>query len=231
MTKAQLLSDVQLQLLQSSPSDDSQLEWDQIAFWATYELNSLVAAECNTAIKSGKQIPAVYKKVANLEVAEVEDSHEQDRIYVELDEDILTLSDEGGIVLVETEDGDEIPRTSVERFASLKKLRFAKPTINRPLYYTRGSKIFLLGFNETDIPFEKIHVHYIPKQDLLTAVDTYEVLVSSSITPMLIDAIVQRGKLELYGTQIDSTNDGVQNITPVYHKQIENPNAESFQQP
>jgi hypothetical protein len=224
MTKAQLISDIQAQLLQASPSDDSQLEWDQIAFWITYHLNELIAAECNSAIKAGKQIPAVYKKIAALEVAVVEDGHEEDRLYVELDEEILSLIDDAGVILVETEDGDEIPRISLERHASIKKMRFAKPTINRPLYYRRGEKIFLLGFNETDIPFETASVYYIPRQDVYSATDATEILASDTVLPTLIDSVVQRGKLTLYGTQVDPDNDGQDNKKIQYHTAIANPN-------
>jgi hypothetical protein len=226
MTKAQIISDIQAQLLQGSPSDDSQLEWDQIAFWVGYELNRLVAAECNQAIKAGKQIPAVYKQLAALEVAVVEDSHEEDRIYVLLDDEVLTLNDDAGVILVETEDGDEIPRVSLERFASIKKMRYAKPTLSRPIYYRRGEKIFLLGFTEVDIPFEKVHVYYVPRQDVYAMADTDEVLISDAIRSTLIDVVVQRGKLQLYGTQVDMNNDGVDGKQIQYHTAIANPNSQ-----
>jgi hypothetical protein len=228
MTKAQILSDIQNQLLQGNPSDDSSLEWDQLAYWTSYVLNELVTAECNQAIKQGKPIPAVYKKVQDCEVMSVEDvetfTDSDDRMFVELDEDVLNLDNDKGIILVETEDGDEIVRVSLETFHSVKKLRFAKPSISRPQFFRRGEKVYFLGFTQTDSPFEKVNVYYVPKQDLLSAADTTEVLVSSAILPTVIASVVQIGKLQLYGTQIDTANDGTDNKSVQYHTAISNPN-------
>jgi hypothetical protein len=223
MTKAQLISDVELSANQGHISDDSNLDWTQLAFWATTHLNSLVSSECNAAIKAGKQIPAVYKQVAALEVAVVEDGHEEDRLYIELDDEVLSLIDDAGVILVETEDGDEIPPVSLERHASIKKMRFAKPSTNRPLYYRRGEKIFLLGFKEVDIPFEKATVYYVPRQDVYTMADTAEILATDTVRDALIASLIEQAKQVLYGTQIDQTNDGVDPKTPVYHRQIQNP--------
>lgn len=227
MTKQELLSDIQLQLLQGNPSDDSALEWDQLAFWASYHLNEIVTIECNQAIKQGKQIPPVYKKVSDCEVMVVEDvatfAADEDRVYVEIDEDILDLDNDKGLILVETEDGEEIARTSLETFHATKNMRFGKPTAERPQFYRRGEKIFLLGFTPTDIPFEKVNIYYVPKQDLYAADESDEVLASSAALPSVIDAVVQRGKMQLYGTQVDSENDGTDEKSVQYHTAIQNP--------
>jgi hypothetical protein len=223
MTKAQLLSDIELALNQLNISDDSNIEWDQLAFWATTELNSLVAQECNAIVKAGKQIPPVYKKTALAEVAEIEDNWEDDKLYIEMEDQILDLNDDAGLILVETEDGDEVPKTSVERMKQLGKMRFAKPSISRPLHYRVGNKIYILGLTETDIPFEHLNFYYVPKQDLLAADDDYEVMISDQTRSALIQVLTEVGKLALYGTQIDAENNGEDSKQPVYHRQIQNP--------
>jgi hypothetical protein len=226
-TKEQIISDVQLQLNQGGISDDSQLDWNQLLYWGSYELNRLVTAECNAAIKSGSSIPAIYKKVADCEVISVEDvetfTAENDRCYVEIEDDILDLESDLGVIIVETEDGDLIKKTSLENFHRLKKMRFSKPSLSNTLCYRRGKKIFIPGFTPTDIPFEKVNVFYVPKQDLLAIADSAEVLVSDMTLPTLIDMMVERGKLMLYGTQPDIANDSADNKNVQYHTAIQNP--------
>jgi hypothetical protein len=230
MTVEQLISDIENQLLQGSPSDDSELSWDQLKFWATYHLNSLVATECNEKAKRGESIPSIYVRHKDCEVMSVEQGEFDTKLYIELPEKTLELNNDRGILLVQTEDGEEILRTSVEDMVRTGKMRFAKPSIQNPLFYRRSEKLFLLGFNEVDIPFEKISVYYIPEQDLLTAEDTDDVLVSDMALPILIDTVVQRGKQQLYGTQPDQANDGVDNKQVQYHTAVRRPESDDNQQ-
>lgn len=233
ITKQQLISDVILQLTQASPSDDLELEESQVAYWISYELNSLIATEINSKIQRGEMIPSIYIKRAACEVAEVEDTECaddcDDRIFIELDEEILTLNKDWGVIQVQTDQGDIIRKASVESLNMFRFLRFAKPSEQNLMYSHQGKKIFIEGLKAVDIPFDNINVWYVPKQDLSTLEDTAEVLVSDLVLPQLIDLVVERGKLQMYGTTPDTDNDGqdVKNIQ--YHRAIQNPANE--QQP
>jgi hypothetical protein len=233
MTKELIVGTIELELTQLSISDDSNVDQNLIASWVGTHLNELVAAEVNSLTKAGKSIPAIYIKVADAKLMVTEDvstfEADEDRMYVELDDDILDVNDDRGIVLIETEDGDEVKKTSVANFIKLKKLQFAKPTIENPLCYRRGQKIYFIGFTPTDIPFELVNVYYLPKQDILNAANSYELLASDSIISSVIDLCIERGKQALLGTQIDQTNDGVSPQSPVYHRQIASPNDQPQQ--
>jgi len=65
---------------------------------------------------------------------------------------------------------------------------------------------------------------------LITMDDEDEVLISDQLVPVLVDAVVQRGKLELYGTQPDESNNGRDNKAPVYHTQIASPASDEASQ-
>jgi len=230
ITKAQIISDCELQLLQASPSDETELDQRQLAFWASYHLNELVTTEINSKIARGEMIPSVYVKRAACEAGDTEDTDCEDdcqkRIYFELDDEVLTINKDMGIVRVVTSEGDQVLRASTETLDYIHLLRYAKPTVNNLVYSRQGKRIFIEGLKEVDIPFDKINVYYVPKQDLLALNDTDEVLVSDLVLPSLIDQVVSRGKLELYGTQADGTNDGIDEKTPVYHQEIARPQTE-----
>jgi hypothetical protein len=106
-------------------------------------------------------------------------------------------------------------------------MRFAKPSLYHLIYFRAGKKFYFEGLDIDDAPFESITVWYVPKQDVTTLEEDDEVLISDLALPALIDAVVQRGKLELYGTQTDQTNDGQDPKTPIYHRQIANPNSDN----
>lgn len=228
MTKAQIISDVILQLTQSDPSDDLALDERQIAAWLSYHANALVANEINTKLAKSEAIPAIYITREECLIGELEDTdcggECEDRISVTLTGDVLVLNNQAGVILVETEDGDQIKKGSVETRANFKQVRFSKPSVDNPLYYLQGeNKIYIEGFDDSNIEFDKINVFYVKKRDYIAAADSDEVVVSDLVLPQLIDSIVQRGKLEMYGTQADVENDGTDPKSTVYHTAISNP--------
>lgn len=228
MTRKQLIDDIELELLQGAVSDDSELSKSQIAYWLDVNLNALVANECNEKKKRGQLIPAIYIIKESIEAGEFEedDLGDQNRVFFELDGEVLNVN-QGGVIRITVDDGTEVKKASVESLNLFNAMRFAKPSENNLIYTQEGSKIYVEGLQESDIPFDSIHVWYVPKQDILNAADSYEVLVSDLTLPILIDACVQQGKQMLYGTQLDKANDGQPGIEPVYHRQIANNNAQA----
>ncbi len=226
-TKKELISETILQVTQSSPSDDLSLDERQIAFWATYVLNSLVATEVNSKIERGENIPAIYIKTAQCEPMEVEDNDCsdgcQDRIYAELDEEVLVVNKDSGIVRVITDEGDLITKGFPQTMDMLRYMPFAKPSLENPIYYLQGTKVFVEGFKAVDLPFNKLHISYIPKQDVSTLDDDDTVLASDLVLPQLIGSLVSIAKQELYGSMPDQANDGVDVKQPNYLIQARNP--------
>ena len=228
MTKAQIISDVILQLTQANPSDDLSLDDAQVAAWLTYVANLLVAAEINSKLALNEMVPSIYITREECVLGETEDTDCggdcQDRIAIELDNEVMTLNNDGGIVMVQTEDGDQVLKAgSINNIILFRNMRFSKPSGENFVYYRQGNKIYIEGMKFNDIPFDKFHVWYVKKQNYMTASDSTEVVVSDLVLPSLISAIVQLGKMELYGTQVDVANDGVDKKDTVYHTAIQNP--------
>lgn len=225
ITKTQLISDIELQTYQGNISDDAALEKSQIAFWISEALNALVATECNEHIKRQQMIPAVYVKRAALEPLEIEetDADECDeRIFITVPDEILTLNKGMGVVRVVTSEGQQVLRASTETLDIINLLRYAKPSNENLVYSQQGQNIFIEGLKPVDLPFDFITVYYVPKQDVLSMDDEDEILVSDLVQAQLTSLIVAKAKSEIYGGQEDKQSNGVQDAQPVYHQQIKN---------
>ena len=227
VTVQQLVSDVELQLYQGQVSDDAAVERAQIKFWLSYYLNQLVAAECNEKVKRGEQIPAIYQTMAALEVPDIEERDDveevDERVFVEMDEEILDINKDAGVIALLDEDNNEIKKATMTTILQFKHLKFGAPSLDNLLYYREGQKIYIYGFKPSDVPFSTIQVWYVPKQDLTTMTESDEVKVSDLVLPQVIAATVEAGKLMLLGSQADRENDGVDKTQAVYHQQIRRP--------
>lgn len=228
ITKNKLLSDLTLSLNQSDLSDDSPIELSQLAYWASNTLNDLVRKEIYGEMKNGNGIPPIYIKHADgLELSEetvVDIDDDKQRIFTELEEDVLDLPKDAGIVLIQDYDRNQIYSSSVENNNLLNKMRFAKATSDNKIYYRQGKKIFIEGFKTADLEFNPISVSYVPKQDLLTMDDTDEVLISDQLVTVLSNLLVAQGKRMLYGSKSDDNSDGADNKPQFYHLGIQDPN-------
>jgi hypothetical protein len=234
ITKNKLISDVVLQLTQGSPSDDFQVEEAQIAQWATYHLNELVRREISAFIGDGRMIPPIYLKreeglsMTEEDIVEIDDINQ--RMWLELTEEVLDLPKDSGVVQVLDYDYNLVYKASLERMQMLNAMRFARPSQENKVYYRQGNKVFVEGFRTAEIDFNKIIVDYIPKQDVFSMSDDSEILISDQLVPILIDQLVQRGKLELYGTQPDTASDGTDSKQTAYHTAISNPSKRQQQE-
>ncbi len=228
MTKKAIIDDIFLQLTQSNPSDDLALEYTQFAQWLDYYRNLVVTTELNAKVDAGEMIPAIYVTrqaciVSDLEEEDCDDECE-DRISFDLENDVMTLNHDGGIIMIQTDEGDQVLKAGdISKITLFRNLRFAKPSEENLVYYRQGSKIYIEGFDSVDIPFDKFNVWYVKKQDLASALDATEVLASDLALPQIIAAVTQAGKQMLYGTQVDEANDGVDKKDMVYHTAISNP--------
>lgn len=229
MTIKQIIDDVRLQLLQGNPSDDSALEDRQLIYWLNLAAHALVVTEINSKLALGEMVPSIYQVresclISSLEESDCGDDECSDRISITLVGDVLTLNNDAGIIMIQTDDGDQVLKAGDIGLAIMfRKMRFSKPSGTNFIYYRLGSKIYIEGLPASDIPFDKFHVTYVQKRDYTTLPTTSQVVVSDLVLPQLIAAMVETGKLELYGTQVDSANDGSDDKNPVYHQQISNP--------
>ena len=223
-SKKVIIDDVILRLTQGAPSDDLELETLQVAYWIQTHLNQVVANEVNEKLKRKETIPAVYIISEEQELLTEDSEFGDGRYYVTLDNEILTVNHGMGVIQVWDEEGNEIKKADVQTLTLIKNMRFAKPTSENVVYSHEGNKIYFPGLKESDIQFEQIRAWYIPRQDILSADDDYEVLISDLSLPILIDLAVETGKQQMYGTLPDESNDGRDAKDLVYHTAIKNPN-------
>ncbi len=224
VTKNQLISDIELALNQGDISDDSTLDRRQIAFWINYELPLLIRTECDSLIQQGKAIPPIYViRQTGIEldeeaVTEVEDKNQ--RMYFDLTGEVLDLYDDLGVVRVITDEQDFVHKISTKSIDMFLRLRFARPSAEVLTWHRVGNRFFIDGLQTADIEFNSFIVDYVEKQNILSLEDNDEVRVSDIILPELINRVVQRGKLQMYGSTPDVASDGVDIKNPAYHTQI-----------
>jgi hypothetical protein len=134
---------------------------------------------------------------------------------------VLDLFNDAGIVRVMTEDYEMINKASTETIEMFENLRFSGPKKSMPVYYRRGDVIYIEGMNDSEI-FEKNFIVDIVQYQSATGA----MAISDLILPSVIDRVIQRGKLQMYGSTQDVMNDGEDNKQPVYHTAIQNPSKE-----
>src|SRR6187551_532473 len=102
MQKNEFISDVVLQVTQSAPSDDTEISQEQISFWGSYHLNQLVTQEIFGELKNGRSIPPIYLTEEECKVMELQEAECggrcEDRVYIDLTEEVLDLPKDAGIV-------------------------------------------------------------------------------------------------------------------------------------
>jgi hypothetical protein len=226
MLKSELIDDTILAITQSAPSDDTEIEKEQIAYHASSILHSLIKNECDAEIRAGRSIPPIYISFQDCEDIEEEDSDCQsdcvDRLYIELTDEVIDLRNDEGLVRVITDEGDQVKKVSIGMLSTLKKLRFSKPSMENPLCYRQGTKIYIEGIKKPEIPFNFLTVFYVKKQDIQSLADTDEVIVSDLIRPILISQLAEKLKTQMYGTQPDQQSDGTDVKALQYHRAISN---------
>lgn len=167
----------------------------------------------------------------NISRYEVEKAESNQRMSFTLSADVVDLYNDAGIVRVLTDEYDVVNKTSVQDIDMVRQLRFAGPTPETLVWYRTGKVVFIEGLNKSEIYDNTFIVDFVEKQNLLTLADSGQVRVSDVVLPVLIDRVVQRGKLQMYGTVPDVASDGVDVKQQMYHTAISNPSrGETTQQ-
>lgn len=225
MLKNKLIDDVTLRVNQGDITDDTTIEPTQIAYWANQVLPQLIKSEVDAELKAGRSVPPIYITREDCEPLAIEDldcvSDCEDGIYFDLNADIIDLQNDGGLVRMITDEGDEVKVISLGVINSLRNMRFAKPSMTNPVAYRVGARrIYVEGFSHSEVPFDFITTYYVKRQDIEALADSGEILISSALAPILMDTLVEILKQQLYGSTPDTANDGVDVKQSVYHRTI-----------
>lgn len=228
ITKEKLIADVELRVHQGAPSQDSNLEHAQIAFWLSTAVNETVAREVDAAIKKGDQVPPIYIARETCHMVTIEDvtctDPDKQRKGFTLEAAVLDTDNDNGILQVltpnEEKEDIEIYKASLQTLPMFKAMRYTAPSDEILIWSRQGSDIFVEGLQDADIDFNEITVFYIPYQDIEEMDADDEVLVTDKTLRYVINTVVDLALKQMYGGQADQTNEGTDTKQPVYHTAI-----------
>lgn len=155
---------------------------------------------------------------------EVESSQSNQRMYFTLSGEVVDLYNDAGIIRVLTDEYDVVNKSSIDSLDMVRHLRFSGPSSEQLVWYRSNKQVYIEGLNTSEISDNSFIVDYVEKQNILSLTDTQEIRISDILLPTLIDSVVQRGKLQMYGTVPDTDNNGADVKQQMYHTAISNPN-------
>lgn len=199
LTQEYIVSDLELRLSKSKPSNETDITYEQMAYWVD-EARDFITKEYVDKSKSIDE--SLVLKLDGLPPYEVDD-----QIYVDLGIIPLDIKNNRGILYVENEDGEFLLGGSSSNRKYLNKMAFTKPSACTVVYSLSGSSILIEGGEEALNSTYNIGVVHseLSRQKLPT--DRYYV------APSTLEAIIQLaesiGLRELNGrSYYDITQDG-----------------------
>jgi hypothetical protein len=215
-SKQQLISDIELRVTESKPSDDLQLEHSQIVHWLDLAANTIVPEFLNRQIKRKERIDPQYMRQANdlqlLEESSANNVDEGVRHYIDISSyNIMSLDRDMGVVRVSTKTGVRISSSVNQQSEDrLQNLYFAKPSRDNLVWYREDGKIFIEGYGNSIMSAIKLNMTYIPVIDIESLADGDIVPISGDILPFVLEAVEAMALKELGGIVDDKINDGDQ---------------------
>lgn len=206
----QLISDVELRIYGGKPSDDAEIEREQIRFW----LETINKALVTDYINKTNEIPSdLIRKIDCLAVhKETTDCDGcNSSQYIELPKnsdgstlDILSLTSDGGIIDLKKGDSPIYKLKSPNEIRLNNNLRFSN---NNAYYYRVGEKIYL--YNGIYPSYCKLSV-FVATVSTNGLKETDEFPTVDKLTETIIEEAAKIGLNELKG-KYDIQNDGTDN--------------------
>lgn len=190
-------------------SDDFQVERAQIQSWIVGNIDAVAKEYLDLQIAAAKPIDTIFlQKEACKLIADEDEScvdDEDERSYVTVTYQPMSLLNDMGIVRVTTNDGYYVHRTREESIDIVRDLPYAQPTKDHLVWYRENKKLFIEGFNNT--PNTKFIVWYIPTADSQTITEASDIKLPGELIQPLLERVEQIALREL-GTFIDQENNG-----------------------
>lgn len=212
MLYSSAISNIELLVQKGLVSDDSPLDRSQILFWLISNVDAIGKEYLDLQIGAGKPLDSVmFLKEACKLIADEDESCvdlEDERSYITMTYQPMSLLNDMGIVRVTTNDGYFVHRSREEQIDIVKDLRYAKPTKDHLVYYRENKKLFIEGFNNT--PNTKFIVWYIPTAESQSLTEASEIKLPGELIPMLLERVEQIALREMQVGVQDLENDGTQ---------------------
>ena len=217
-TKGELVSDLELRFTEGKPSDDLELERDQIAHWLDIAANSLLSDNLSKQITRRGDINPLYISVSSYRgaseegLADVISSNERYLLDIS-DISILPLrgfSRDYGVVRVHDETNKQLVNITYDDSDFYKHLEFACSNDDNIQWYREDTNIYLDGVGVNNATFKKFRVFYIANIDSSSLSDTTDYPLGDDLLPMILDIAEDIGRRQFVQNIIDVENDGKQ---------------------
>lgn len=136
-TQEYLVSDLELRLSKSKPSNELELEYSQMAMWIDQARDAVTSEVLNGAKVIDSSLVLEIKDIAPYEVSGM--------YFIDLGLLPLNLKNNRGIVYVVDDNGRYLLGQSIQNKRYLSKLAFTKPTDCNIVYSLTGSSLLLEG--------------------------------------------------------------------------------------
>lgn len=212
MTFSTLADDLILRIYSGNPSDDIQLEKSQVVHWLTIYRDSIVKDYLNKVIQAGKAIDTnlISQLTGLIPAQEVisGDDDCNDKFYITLTKEPLSLINDMGVYHIEDEEGLELGKTRTEMRSLVRNLRYARPTINNLNWYRIGTKVYIEGLTEDNFEEKQFTVLYIPSQQDAAESDTVQI--GADMLSVLIETVEEVARRQMLESKVDAMNNGVE---------------------
>lgn len=191
-------------------SDDAYLDREQVQHFLAITRDMLVKDYLDGLIKNGKAIDPFYLERETCKSLQEEDEDCvgdcDDRMFILLDKEPMSLLDDRGVVVVTTYDGVVVLKANVASLSWIKDLPYSKPTQKNPIYYRESKKIVITGISKKNKSITYI-VTYIPSLGSQEISEDDDFKIHDALIPVLMDMVEQTARREL-GFPEDVENDG-----------------------
>lgn len=217
MTLGTAIDDIMLRIYKGAgPSDDGELSRAQVQHLLAITRDDLAKQFLDTQIKAGAPIDSSYLEretsQAALSESESDVDEEDERLYVTLDKQPLSLIDDRGVVKVMTDEYITLYRTRIENLDVVKNLRYATPSSQNMVWYRDNRKIIIEGLSYKNLNKSTFIVVYAPTLASQTLTESSELKISDELLPVLLEQVENIARREIYGSVADTENNG-QDIT------------------
>lgn len=213
MTKNSLIDDIELRIYKGKPSDDSELDKSQIAFWIDSEREEIILDDINSTIKKGGEVNPIYiKKDTCLpitkEVLACDTATTNSRFSIQLTSNVLNVIKGKGIIRITNSEGDSLIGTSELMSEVLSELPFGGTSTGLQSFYLEGDKVFIQRSTNITLQFLSYNVYYIPAGVGFNTSGDEEYPIEEALVPVLLERVEEVARREMSLGVSDLDNDG-----------------------
>lgn len=213
MLKGKFIDDCVLRLKEGS--DDAYLSREQVGFWLDTYRDAIVKNYLDDLISKGRGVDPYYFERENcLEIGEEDEDcvePEDERLYVQVSKNPMSLLDDKGFLQLTTNEGSIVLRSRLENITWINDLPYAAPSCRNLVYYRDGRKLVIQGLSRKNKSTEFIAT-YIPSYANQELGEDQEFKIHDALIPQLMEMVEEVARREVYQPE-DTANDGEDNKT------------------